>query len=83
MPTDTIARWVKFVLTNGGVDMSIFTPHSIRSASTSTAMKAKVPLDTTLKTAGWTKDSTFRKYYNKDVKTAHDFSEAVLKSGDK
>lgn len=66
---DTIRRWTKDILTTAGVDMSIFSPHSTRSAATSKAM-SHVPLDTILKTAGWAKESTFRKYYLKPVTEA-------------
>ena len=34
---DTLARWIKSVLHDAGIDMTIFTPHSTRSASTSKA----------------------------------------------
>ena len=34
---DTPARWIKSVLHDAGIDMTIFTPHSTRSASTSKA----------------------------------------------
>ena len=34
----TVSRWVKQTLASAGVNMNIFTPHSTRSASTSTAM---------------------------------------------
>ena len=37
-----------------GIDLSLFTPHSTRSASTS-AVVSKVPIDTIIKTAGWSK----------------------------
>ena len=49
---DTPARWIKLVLHDAGIDMTIFTPHSIRSASTSKAA-TKVPIETVLKTGGW------------------------------
>ena len=32
---DTLARWIKATLQSAGIDMSIFTPHSTRSASAS------------------------------------------------
>ena len=74
---DTIARWTKQTLSDAGVDMTIFTPHSTRSASTSKAA-SNIPLDTIMKTAGWTQESTFSKYYKKDTKSSHSFDIAVL-----
>lgn len=61
---DTISRWIKLTLTNAGINMSIFTPHSTRAAATSAA-EHRVPLDTILKTAGWQSGCTFRKFYKK------------------
>lgn len=53
---DTLSRWIKSLLTRAGVDMTLFTPHSTRAASTSAASKAAVPLNTILGTAGWFRD---------------------------
>lgn len=64
---DTISRWFRNVMEKSGVDTKIFTPHSVRSASTSAASKAKIPLSTILSTAGWTKDTTFQTYYKKPI----------------
>ena len=49
---DTLVRWIKLALHDAGIDMTIFTPHSTRSASTSKAA-TKVPIKTVLKTEGW------------------------------
>ena len=61
-----------------GVDMSMFTPHSLRSASTSAAGFANLPLDTILRTAGWSKEDTFRKFYERPVGRDTSFARAVL-----
>ena len=63
----TIGRWLKTVLQLAGVNINIFKPHSTRSASTSAALRFSTPVDTILKAAGWAKESTFRKFYNKLV----------------
>lgn len=65
--TSTIAKWVKEVMHLAGLDTNTFTPHSLRSASTSAATRARVPLNTILATAGWSRESTFRKYYDKPL----------------
>lgn len=64
---DTISRWVKIGMKRAGLDLKVFSPHSLRSASTSAASRHGVSLDTLFKTAGWTRESTFRKYYLKPV----------------
>ena len=43
---DSLAKWITSVLHDAGIDMTIFTPHSTRSASTSKAA-TKVPTETT------------------------------------
>lgn len=61
---DTISKWIKSVLKSAGIDINIFTPHSVRAASTSSA---KVPLATIMRTACWTSAGTFQKYYKKPI----------------
>ena len=46
---DTLARWIKSMLHDAGIDTTIFTSHSTRLASTSKAA-AKLPIETVLKT---------------------------------
>lgn len=65
--TSTISRWVKELMRDAGIDTEMFTPHSIRSASTSAAKRTGTPLNTILAAAGWTRESTFRRYYNKPL----------------
>jgi hypothetical protein len=79
---DTIRRWTRETLIAAGIDMSIFKPHSTRSASTCSA-KSKIPLSTILKTVGWSRESTFRNYYDKPVDRKFDFQSAVLDSRSK
>ena len=74
---DTISRWVRLVMKMAGLDTTVFTPHSVRGASTSAAYRAKVPIQTILKTAGWTRESTFSKYYCKPL-IQGGYGEAVL-----
>lgn len=59
---DTVTRWVKSALVRAGVYVDVFKPHSVRSASVSAAATSKVPPHTMLRTAGWTRESTFRIY---------------------
>lgn len=73
---DTLRRWTKDIMRDAGINLSIFAPHSTRSASSSKAA-AYLPLSTIIKTIGWSKKSTFTKYYHKPVKDLH-FEDAVL-----
>ncbi len=63
---DSISRWTKDVLRDAGIDMTIFTAHSTRSASTTAAVPL-VPLATILKAGVWSSANTFTKYYNLNV----------------
>ena len=73
----TIANWIKLGLRLAGIDMNLFTPHSTRSASTS-AVVSRIPIDTIIKTAGWTSECTFRKFYKRPVSNNSTFSNQLL-----
>ena len=75
---ETISRWVKFVLTDSGIDTLRFKPHSTRAASTSAASNASVNLDDILHTAGWSSESTFAKFYKKPIVKENTFADKVL-----
>ena len=74
---DTLRRWIKMGLKTAGIDMSRFTAHLTRSASTSKAVH-KLPLATILKTVGWRCPSTFATFYKKPICERNAFQNAVL-----
>ncbi|KAI8427236.1 hypothetical protein MSG28_014834 [Choristoneura fumiferana] len=80
----SISRWIKIVLRDSGVDVSVFTAHSTRHAATSAAYRAGVSIDLIKRTAGWTNSSKcFAKFYNLPLnndKNYRAFAEAVFKS---
>ncbi len=66
------------MLGQAGIDTEQFSAHSTRCASTSKAV-ASVSTDVILApTAGWTEESTFRKFYNKSVAVTNQMSLSVL-----
>ena len=65
---DTLARWLRDILNKSEVDTELFSAHSIRSASTSTAARRGLPVDVTMKPAGWSAVSTFTRFYLKGTK---------------
>ena len=67
-------------MTRAGVDISIYKPHSVRTAAVSKAKSNMVPIDEILKTAGWSSERTFAKFYDKNITKGTDinFSSAVL-----
>lgn len=75
---DTIRNWAKAVLGAAGVDLNIYGPHSTRSAATSAAAAHKIPLQTIIRTAGWDKESTFRRFYSRPVTRDTTFADCIL-----
>ena len=65
--TASIGRWIKNVMSDANIDIDKFKAHSVRSASTNAAISMNVPIDTVMKTAGWSRESTFSKYYKKPL----------------
>ena len=65
--TDTIARWLKKVLENAGIDINKYGAHSTRAASTSAAKAANVSVKTIMDAAGWANAGTFSKFYDKPI----------------
>lgn len=66
--SQSISRWIKQTLAESGVDVSVFSAHSTRHASTSAAASAGVSIDMIRKTAGWSSSSqTFARFYNRPL----------------
>ena len=59
----TIARWLRDVLQQAGIDIGIFGAHSIRGASSSAAAAAGVTTNDILKAADWSSESVFWNFY--------------------
>ena len=76
-----VSRWVKILLQEAGVDLS-FKPHCIRAAAASKAKLSDIPLETIMKTAGWSSRSVFAQFYNKPIsKVSKTLQEGVLDTG--
>lgn len=81
---DTISRWIKNELQKAGIDTEIYKPHSCRAAAVSKAKQIGISLQDILNRGSWSSDSTFNKYYDKDIinidKEEHkkDFVSAIL-----
>ncbi|GFN77248.1 reverse transcriptase/ribonuclease h/methyltransferase [Plakobranchus ocellatus] len=63
----TLSRWIKMILKMAGVNTEVYSAHSTRVVSTSAAMVRNVPLDVILRSAGWSKKSTFEKFYFRNI----------------
>jgi hypothetical protein len=75
---DTISRWMRTIMTASGIDTSFFKPHSVRLASVSTMSDNGLPLATILRTAGWSNQCTFRKFYYRPLTVDTGFRTAIL-----
>ena len=60
----TVARWIKSVLRESGIDVSWFSVRSFRSASTSFTKISGLNLIEIMKSAGWSNARTFPAYYD-------------------
>ncbi|XP_048484753.1 uncharacterized protein LOC105392892 isoform X1 [Plutella xylostella] len=80
--TQSISRWLKQVLSESGVDTSVYGAHSTRHASSSAASSAGVSIETIRKTAGWTASSnSFARFYHRPVINEGEFAQSVCLSG--
>ena len=79
---DTIARWLKQVLKDSGVDTSVYSAHSYRGASTSAANRVSVPIHKILGRGQWSSEDTWRNHYHLPVEgyasEDEDYTEELL-----
>ena len=78
--SDTIARWVKTVLSLAGID-GVFTAHSTRGGSASAAARAGVALSDIMEAADWSRESTFKIFYHRPTQKSA-FTMGVLRGQD-
>ncbi len=74
----SISRWMKDVLRDEIIDVSVFESHSTRSASTSAA-KTVVNLDVVLKAGGWSCANTFTRFYDLTISPKCQMQDALLR----
>ena len=79
MASCTIARWLKDTLRLAGIDVSIFSGHSVRGASVSAAAGAGVKMSEIMQAADWSTESVFRRFYYQPSYDVH-FGRSVLSS---
>ena len=63
----TLRRWIIEVLADAGIDTVHYGSGSTRSAATSKALAEGAPLDTILSSGGWSRESTFQKFYARPI----------------
>ena len=60
-------KWLKTVLAECRIHR-LYGAHSTRGAASSKALFVRVPIDTIMKAAGWSAQSTFAKHYCKPIR---------------
>jgi len=64
---DTISRWTKATLKTCGIDTTMFSAHSTRTASASKACAKAIPIHEIMAKAGWRSAQTFYRHCYKPV----------------
>ena len=60
--------------------MAVYSAHSTKGASTSAAVAAGIPIDSVLKKANWASVTTFNRFYNRPLTSAHTGSDGTAAS---
>ena len=81
--SQTVSRWTRSVLSQCGISDE-FTAHSVRHASTQTALTNGLDLASIRTTAGWSKTSSvFARFYNRPIVSSNEsFCNAVLRNNE-
>ena len=63
----TLGHWLKSCLQDAGLHKDSFSAHSTRGAAASKAILKGVQIESVLQSAHWSSQSTFRKFYHRDL----------------
>lgn len=78
----TLARWTRSALKQAGVEIAVWSAHSVRSASTSKLSSIKVPVELIMAKAQWKTAKTFQRFYQKPIvpkDVAHEMLDAFVR----
>ena len=75
---NTISRWTKQVIKSAGLDMTIYSSHSTRAASTSSCKAKGFSVEEIMKVAGWSTSGTFATFNHKPIDNTANFGSMVL-----
>ena len=67
--TDTLARWIRQVMQDSGINVHVFGAHSVRGVSSSFALDHNASIDSVLTAGDWSSLRTFNKHYNRMLKS--------------
>ena len=80
--TSTIARWLRTLMEDAGIDTSKYKAHSTRSAATSKAKVQGLSTNQILQAANWSNAGTFLRFYNKNIDPLPQSSQTKSKFAD-
>ena len=63
--SQTVARWVRVVMADAGIDTSRFKAHSTRAAACSAALHRGATLAQVLQLGDWSNSTTFTRFYRR------------------
>ena len=63
----TMSRWICQVYKYASINTKMFTPHFVTAASTLKAITLAISLSQIFKKSQWFKESTWPKFYNKEI----------------
>ncbi|CAG2257403.1 unnamed protein product [Mytilus edulis] len=75
--SQTVGNWIKWVMKEAGIDISLFQAHSCRMVSTSKAAMSGISMDDIMSMADWSNTRTFNKFYFRTNEKAG-FADKVL-----
>ena len=78
--SSTIARWLRTCLQEAGIDINTFKAHSVRGAACSTAAWLGVTLADILNVADWFNETTFQRFYHREIQDKTTFGSTILSS---
>ena len=55
------------MMKRAGINVEKYGPYTTRSASVSKAAAISISMEQIMKTAGWTRETTFEKFYHKEL----------------
>ena len=79
--SSSVGRWIKTQLKNAGINTKQFTAHSTRGAAGLKALYCGVSLQFILLKGHWAKESTFARFYQREVVNA-DIQNSILMNGE-
>lgn len=75
---EALSGWIRTVLAMAGIDTSAFKAHSVRGASASKLAEINIPVAKIMEKASWSCESTFQKFYNKNIVPHKDVAHDML-----